>query len=275
MARPKSEKPHYLMTVDRAIKLLYVLADHRREMGVTEIAKELDVYPSVVSRLLATLQRHNLARQNPTTLKYQLGLGILQLSVAMSDSLDLNAAALPTLGWLNEITQETVFLMVQDHGEGIYIQRKDSPQRVAIQSQVGAREPLHASSVGKALLAHLPEDEVERILTERPLIKRTPNTITDVEAFRVHLETIRQQGYAIDDEEGEIGIRCIGAPVFDYTGFPVAAVSISGPSFRTPVEKLIEWSPLLLAGTAEISRRLGYEREPDNRQVSNGKRRKP
>ena len=228
-------------------------------MGVTEIASALDVYPSVISRLLATLKKDRLVRQNPLTLKYQLGSGILELSAAVIDSMDLASIARPALEELNRITNETVLLMVVEGSHGVYLQRVDSPHGVAIRSRVGGREPLHASSVGKALLAHLPEEQVDRILAERGLPPRTPNTITDPIVFREHLAEIRQKGYAIDDEEGEIGIRCIGAPVFNHLRQPVAAVSIAAPAYRTPVEKLIGWSHVLLEKTAEISEQLGYQ----------------
>ncbi len=259
MPRPSLGKAQTLHTVERAIAVLKTLAQSDREMGVTEIAAALDVYPSVVSRLLATLRKHSLVRQNPQTLKYQLGTGILEFSVAVMDSMDLTAISRPMLEELNRLTSETVFLMVIDGTYGVYLQRIDSPHGVGIRSRVGGREPLHASSVGKALLAHLSDAEVDRILSERGLPERTPNTITDPDVFRKHLAEIRRNGYAIDDEEGEIGVRCIGAPVFNHLGQPVAAVSISGPAFRTPVEKLVGWSQILLDHVAEISQRLGYQ----------------
>jgi len=260
MPRPRSDNSQTLHTVERAISVLKTLARSGREMGVTEIANALDVYPSVISRLLATLRKDRLVRQNPQTLKYQLGMGILELSAAVIDSIDLTSIARPALGELNRMTSETVFLMVIDGTDGVNLMRIDSPHGVVTKARVGGREPLHTSAVGKALLAHLHVEEVDHILQERGLPPSTPNTITDPAVFREHLKMIRQQGYAIDDEEGEIGVRCIAAPVFNYLEEPVAAISISAPAFRTPVEKLISWSPLLLEKAAEISQQLGYRR---------------
>lgn len=258
MPRRKSPQPQLLLTVNKAISVLKLLARHGREMGVTEIAAALGMNASVASRLATTLEAEGLLRQNPQTLRYHLGFGLLELSTAALDGMELRTLAQPVLEGLNAATGETVFLMVLDRGEGVYVHRIDSPQRVAIQSRIGSREPVHASAVGKALIAYLPEEEVAAILARRGLPRRTPRTITDAEAFMAHLAVVREQGYAIDDEEGEQGIRCIGAPLLDHGGHPVASVSISGPAFRTPVEKLVSWSPLLLEGTREISRQLGY-----------------
>lgn len=260
MPRPSTGKVQTLHTVERAIAVLSTLAQNSREMGVTEIAATLNVYPSVVSRLLATLKKHRLVRQNPQTLKYLLGTGILELSVAVMDSIDLTMVSRPALEELGRLTNETVCLVVIDGAHGVCLQRVDSPHGVGIRSRVGWREPLHACAVGKALLAYLPDNDVDRIIADFGLPPRTPNTIVDPDAFREHLKEVRLRGYAVDDEEAEIGIRCIGAPVFNHMGQPVAAVGISGPAFRTPVEKLIGWSGILLDNAAEISQKLGYQR---------------
>lgn len=258
MPRRKTRLGPQAQTVDRAIRILKIIAENKGEMGVNQIAEALGVFPSVASRLITTLEYHNLLRQNPQTLKYSLGLGLVELSTVALAGIELHEVSRPVLEELNEKTGETVFLMVLDRGEGVYIHRIDSRQRIAIRSEVGRREPAHASAVGKALLAYLPEPEVEEIARRVGLPKMTENTITDLDALKAHLAEVRARGFAIDDEEGEIGIRCIGAPIFDHRGQPVASISISTPAFRVSREQLLGWSDLLVEGARRISRHLGY-----------------
>ncbi|HEX6972630.1 MAG TPA: IclR family transcriptional regulator C-terminal domain-containing protein, partial [Limnochordia bacterium] len=136
--------------------------------------------------------------------------------------------------------------------------RLDSPQTVRMVSHVGKREARHCSAVGKALLAHLDDDDIAWIVEVKGLPRFTSQTITDPAALRDELERVRRQGYAIDDQEGEEGIRCVGAPIFDWAGQPVAAISVAAPVFRTPIEKLHAVAPALLDAAAAISQRLGY-----------------
>ena len=261
MPRRKSRPGPQAQTVDRAVRILKLIAQNNGEMGVNQIAEALGVYPSVASRLVTTLEYHNLLRQNPQTLKYSLGLGLVELSTTALSSIELYEVSRPVLEELNAETGETVFLMVLDRGEGVYIRKIDSRQKLAIRSEVGRREPAHASAVGKALLAYLPEAEVEEIVARVGLPKMTENTITDLATLKAHLAEVRRRGFAIDNEEGELGIRCIGAPIFDHRGHPVASVSISAPASRVSLEQLLGWSDLLLSGARRISHQLGY-RQP-------------
>lgn len=253
-----SGRAYQVQTVDRAIQVLRTLLEHRTEMGVTEIARELGLYPSTVSRILATLADHSFVSKSPTSSKYYLGLGILEFGSAVLERMELREIARPVLEELAAMSRETIFLMVMDRGEGVYIDRIDSPQTVAIQSMVGRREPVHCSGVGKAMLAHLDESEVDWVIREKGLPRRTPQTITDPEILKAHLAQIRRRGFALDNEEGETGIRCVAAPIFDHRGRPVAAASIAAPSYRCSLEQLEMWAPRVMEGTASISRHLGY-----------------
>lgn len=239
-----------------------MIAAHNQEMSVTDIAARLNIYPSVASRLITTLEYHNLLRQNPSTRRYWLGLGLVELGTTALDSIDLAEVAKPTLQRLSEETGETVFLMVLDQCEGVYVVKISSPKPIAIQSEVGHREPVHSSAVGKSLVAFLPEDELVKIVERVGLPKLTPNTITNLQHFRDELATVREQGYAIDNEEGEIGIRCIGAPIFNHANYPIASVSISTPAFRTPLKRLLTWKDSLIAATQHISREFGHVHNP-------------
>ncbi len=270
MPRRKTRVEPQSQTVDRALSILKMIAAENEEMSVTEIANRLEIYPSVVSRLITTLEYHNLLRQNPHTRRYWLGLGLVELGSKALDSIDLVEVAKPMLQHLSDETAETVFLMILDRDAGVYVAKMSSPKPIAIQSEVGHREPLHSSAVGKSLVAFLPEDERNRIVERVGLPKLTPNTITDPEQFHEELANVRAQGYAIDNEEGEVGIRCIGAPIFNHNHYPIASVSISTPAFRTPLERLLGWRDALLAATQAISHELGYiaQTEP---QASSGK----
>lgn len=257
MARPKNRVAPQSQTVDRAITILKLIAERGREMSVTEIARELDVYPSVVSRLVITLEHHMLLRQNPVTRRYFLGFGLVHLGTTVLKSIELTQVARPYLKRLNEHTNETIFMMVLDQYKGVYVDKVPSPQAVTIQSDVGNPETLHNSAVGKAILAFLPDYERDMIIERAGLPRLTSNTITDPRRLLEELAYIRACGFAIDDEEGEEGIRCIGAPILNHVNFPVASISIAAPKFRTPLKKLEGWKDALLDAARAISQELG------------------
>lgn len=252
-----SPKPQS-QTVDRALQIVKMIAGQKHEMGVMEIARRLDVYPSVASRLLATLEYHGVLRKNRETSKYQLGAGLIELGTLAMQRFEIADLARQAMEGLGARTGETIFLMVLNQGAGVYIAKVSSPNPITVQSEVGQRGYPHTSAVGKALLAYLPETDLDQFIGERGLPYRTPNTITDTDEFKAHLAEIRKNGCAIDDEEGIPGVRCIGAPILDPSNYPIAAISICAPAFRTSLGKLLEWKPMLLKATKAISRHLGY-----------------
>ncbi len=249
-------------TVMKALTVLEFVAEQGREMGVNEVARSLEMDSSTTYRLMATLNARGYLRQDRDTNKYRIGPRVLLLYSAMQDVLELRKLALPHLNRLVEATEETAHLLALQGPDGVYIERVDSPKTVRMVSYVGKQEFLHCSSVGKAILAYLPEDEVDWILQVRGLPPITKNTITDPNALKAELRQVRARGYALDDMEGEESVRCVGAPIFDLTGKPIAAISVAGPAFRTDFDRLESFAPLLIDAAQEISRELGFEEYP-------------
>lgn len=253
---PSAGAPPAVKTVEKALRVLLHLGAARRELGLGELARDVGLHPSTTHRLLSVLGRHGFAQRGTIRGRYVLGLRLAELGHQALDALELRAKARPILEGLMDATRETVHLMVLDGRTGLYVDRVESPQRVRVASSVGHRELLHCSAVGKAILAHLPAAQLAQVVG-RGLPRMTPRTITHPARLRRHLERVARRGFAIDNEEGEPGIRCVGAPVFDHRGDVVASVSVAGPAYRLPLNQLIAWGPQVREAAAAISTALG------------------
>ncbi|WP_453993619.1 IclR family transcriptional regulator [Bacillus nitroreducens] len=245
-------------SVDRALKIISLVSQRKDGLGVTELASYLDINKSSAFRLLSTLVEHGYIEQNPETKKYRLGYIYLELSSMLLESIDLRTQAKPYLEELKLLTNEVIHLVVYDQGNVIYIEKLEGNETLRTHSQVGRRAPVHCSSVGKVILAYLPETETLNIIEKFGLPKHTENTITDKESLLKELKNIRDRGYGTENEENEPGITCIAAPIFDHTNKIAAAISISGPSIRMTEERLTEIKPYLIEVGKKISRRLGW-----------------
>lgn len=256
-------KPNNLVqTIERISAILDLVGENPQGMSIRGLASQLGLPKGTVHRLLSSLTYFGYIRQDAATKNYFLGLKLLDLAGLVASQLDLRKIAEPLLHALADRTRETVHMVVWDQGEVVYIEKVEPPLEMGglrMASRVGSRNPAHSCAVGKALLSHLSEDELADFIASKGLTARTPNTITDETALRHELQGIRGQGYAVDDEENEKGIRCVGAPVLGQTGRLVAAVSVSGPAFRV-TRKVIQdvLRKEVIGAAAEISRRLGY-----------------
>jgi DNA-binding IclR family transcriptional regulator len=192
---------------------------------------------------------------------YRAGLGLVSLAFRVIDRLDVRHQAQPELKELNKYLNETIHLAVLDEGEVVYIDKFESDRSIRMHSAIGRRSPVHCTGIGKALLAHLPEEEVDRIVAERGLPRFTPTTLTTVPELKEHLRLVRDKGHAIDDAEFEMEIRCVAAPIRDHTGAVVAAASITIPCARISREGIEALAPLLCKVTSTISRKMGYPGE--------------
>jgi IclR family KDG regulon transcriptional repressor len=238
------------------MRLLTALAEAPSPVGVHELARAVRTTPTTAHRLLRTLVSAGIVEQDEQTGRYRMGSVVLRWADAYAASVGLRRAARPVLEHLAMQTGETVHLLVFDGQRGLYLDRVDSPQRLRVATPIGHRESLHCSAAGKALLAFLPEDVQRRIL-DQGLCRRTPNTITDPERLREHLAEVRQRGYAVDDGEGELGVRCVGAPILGRRGDVVGALSVAGPAARLAREDLDALAPTVREAAAQISQRLG------------------
>ncbi|MBA7531714.1 Transcriptional regulator KdgR [subsurface metagenome] len=245
-------------TVEKALAIIEYLLKNEETKGITNIAKDLKINTSTVQRIVNTLHGENYLYQDSSSRKYKLGLKFLEISKNILKEIDLRRIASPYLRELRDQTGETVHLMVLDDSVGVYIDALESLQKTRVVSLIGTRDDLHCSAVGKAILAYLSDSEVERIAKIRGLRKITHKTITNLNLLKEELKKIRNQGYSIDDEEGEVGTRCIGAPIFRHNGQVNASISLAAPSNRLPMKKTQEYVPLMIETAKKISKDLGY-----------------
>jgi DNA-binding IclR family transcriptional regulator len=257
-------KPSNLVqTIKRVSSILEALGQNPNGMSIRELSSKIHLPKGTIHRLLSSLAYFGYVRQDPKTRNYFLGLKLVELGNLLLSQLDLRKEAEPFLRDLAERTKETVHMVFLDRDEIVYIEKVElnhNPSGLKMASRIGLRNPAHSCAVGKVLLSYLPEEELDRIIKEKGLPKRTENTITDPQVLKTHLKTIRAQGYAVDDEENERGIRCVAAPVLNETGKPVAAISISGPAFRITKKMIQETLRKEVMETAlKISKRLGYQ----------------
>lgn len=245
-------------TADRALDVLRTMLTSRRPLTLGEIAQACGLAPSTTHRLLASLVRHNFARQDPDTSKYALGLGLLEFGHAILNDLDVRELAAPALSELNRATGETVHLAVLDGHDLVYIDRRDTHHGVGVNTSIGRRGTPHTTGVGKALLAHLPDAAIDAYLARVPLAPKTGRSITDPEALRGELARVRERGYATDDGEDKDHVCCVAAPILGRGGEPLASISISVPDSRHALAELVAFVPRLLAQTQRLSRHFGY-----------------
>lgn len=245
-------------SVSRALDIIALVGMKKGGLGVTEIANQIDINKSSVFRTLSTLVQYGYIEQDRETGKYKLGYKFLDISSKLLDSIDIRAEAKPFLEELENKTNEVIHLVVYDQGEVVYIEKLEGTETLRTHSKVGKRAPMHCTSVGKAILAHLPENDVFSILNRKGMPYHTDHTITSIEAILQELKQIRQRGYALDLEENEYGITCIAAPVFDHLGKVVAAVSISGPTTRMTKERITQLGPIMIQTSQQLSARLGH-----------------
>lgn len=245
-----------IQSVDRALTVLSLLAS-QGELGVTEIAAKLDVHKSTAFRLVTTLEVHGLVEQHADRGKYRLGVGILQLAGATAVRLDLVQASRPACQRLAESVGETVNLAVLSGDKALYVDQVLGSAALQLHNWMGQRIPLHATSNGKVLLAHLSPVRLKELVRGR-LERFTDHTITDAGLLRADLDLVRQRGYAVAVDELEIGLTAIAAPVMSADGTVVASLSASGPSFRVTAARIPELADEVVATANEASRRLGW-----------------
>jgi DNA-binding IclR family transcriptional regulator len=263
MSVNRDSKPNNLVrTIERTSSILDILGESPQGIAIRELSAKIKLPKGTTHRLLSSLSYFGYVRQDPKTRNYFLGLKLVELGNLLLSQLDLRKEAEPLLRDLAERTKETVHMVFLDRNEIVYIDKIEldhHPSGLRMASRVGLRNPAHSCAVGKVLLAHLPAEELDRIINEKGLPKRTENTITDPIQLREHLKLVRAQGYAIDDEENEKGVRCVAAPIFNEAGKAVAAISISTLAFRVTRKVIQDSLRKEVRETAlKISQRLGF-----------------
>jgi DNA-binding IclR family transcriptional regulator len=246
-----------VQSVDRAISILEILSQ-RREAGVSEIALEIGVHKSTAFRLLGALESRGLVEQTEERGKYRLSFGIVRLAGGVAARLDLTQQGRPVCRRLAEEIGETVNIAVARSHYAVNLDQARGPSSVTAHNWVGQLTPLHATSSGKVLLAYFDEQHRAQAIEAVGLERYTPKTITSAAALEKELAEVRERGYAVTVEEYEAGLNAVAAPIRSYEGEVVAAVSASGPAYRFGEERLHDVAPILVAGAADISHRLGF-----------------
>jgi DNA-binding IclR family transcriptional regulator len=243
-------------SVDRALTILDVLARHG-ELGVTDIAASIGVHKSTAFRLVSTLEQHRLVEQLSERGKYRLGFGIVRLAGATTARMNLAEESRPFCRQLAAEFNETVNIAVLDADAAVNIAQEQGTATVTAQNWIGKRTPLHATSSGKVLLAWAPDAQL-RALLEGTTDRFTPHTITGGAALRAELDRVRLQDWACTEEELEIGLNAVAAPIRGPGGMVLAAISISGPSYRLTAAAFPALAARLGSCAGAISARLGY-----------------
>ena len=252
------ERERYLSTsLAKALRVLDLFNGVDGGLRLSEIAQRMHTRPGSIYPIIHTLHKFGYLERDSETKKYSLGLRILVLANQILASLDIREKAKPVLKRLARELEVNAHLAILYEGEVLYLDREEAAPSVVIPSVIGRRVPPHSTALGKVLLAHDPE-ALERFLSKGPLPALTPNTITNAELLRRELERVRQQGYATDWEEFHEGNICVAAPVRNYRGKVVAAISVSFPKARLTHDSLDRFVQAVTRGAHEVSSAMGY-----------------
>jgi IclR family transcriptional regulator, KDG regulon repressor len=246
-----------LSSVATAIELLKAFSEDEVEIGISTLARRLGVAKSTAHRLAATLVSENLLEQDRATGKYRLGIALFRLGTLVRRRMNVSEVARPLLFSLRETTNETVHLAILDGTDIMYVYFLESTQAIRMRSDLGLRKPAYCTAEGQAILAFSAPDVVQAVI-RHGLQARTPNTITDADKLAKALDGVRVRGCAVDDEESEVGVRCVAAPIRNDAGEVVAAVGVAGPVSRLSKKALSAFMPHVIATAEAISARLGH-----------------
>jgi IclR family KDG regulon transcriptional repressor len=261
--RPK-KPPYKVQVLDRAINILeFIGKQSTGEAGLPELSAAMKLHKTTTHRIAHVLESRGLLRRGLDSNRYRLGLRLYDLGCQALDHVNIRDEARPLMKRVAFDVGETVHLALLDRAEVLYIERIEAQRSLTMGSKLGARNPIYCTALGKAILAYLPENEVDQILAASRMEARTRNTITNVLALKRELERIRDRGYAIDDEEIEDGVRCIAAPILNASNRAVAAVSVSGPSSRITPDRFQLIGKTMLKAAQELSTRIGRQAAPD------------
>lgn len=246
-----------VQSIDRAVSILRCFSEKKRELKLSEISEQTGLNKSTVHGILNTLKFHDIINQDETTQKYRLGLYLIELGELVISSMDVRRIAYPIIEEICYKLEETVHVGILDGIEVVYVDKKECDKSIKISTKIGARNPAYSTADGKVMLAHL-DLETQLAIIPEDIKKFTPNTITDKKSVIEQLAIIRKNGYAIDYEENVIGLTCVAAPVFDYTGKVKYGISVTGPTIRMTEEKISDAINVLKDAVNRISYLFGF-----------------
>jgi len=250
--------PYQLHSLDRAVSVLEVLGESDAPLSLAEICHRMGLHKSTAHRSLMVLERSALIERTQEN-RFRLGLKLYELGNRAVEQIDLRARVQPYFRRLAAQVGETVHLSVLQKTSVVYLDKVEPNRRVCMSSKIGTSNPVYCTSMGKAMLAFQPIETIEQIAAKIRFVRYTPKTLCTREALLKALERVRRRGYAIDDEEIELGVRCIGAPIFNEKHRAIAAVSVSGPASRITAQSVPVFAEHLLRCCREISASLGLQ----------------
>ncbi len=253
-----ADGPYQLHSLDRAVSVLEVLGESDTPLSLAEICQRMNLHKSTAHRSLMVLERSALIERTLEN-RFRLGLKLYELGNRAVEQIDLRARVHPYFRRLSAQVGETVHLSVLQKTSVVYLDKVEPNRRVCMSSKIGTSNPVYCTSMGKAMLAFQPVETIEQIIAKIRFVRYTPKTLCTREALLKSLNKVRRRGYAIDDEEIELGVRCIGAPIFNENHRAIAAVSVSGPASRITVQSVPAIAEHLLRCCREISSSLGMQ----------------
>jgi DNA-binding IclR family transcriptional regulator len=245
--------------LDRALDILDTFSLHKSQLTLTEIAARGDLPLSTAKRLVSVLEKRGFLEQVPETDTYRIGIRAFEVGSIYIQSTTIEAEAHPSLERLAQKCQQTANLGVLDHGEVVHIAIVAPDRPIRYFARLGDREQAYYTGLGKALLSDLCDEQIDEYVASTPLVAKTRRTITTAELLKMHLDEVRERGYAMDDEESVVGVRCIAVPIRNARGEITAAVSVSGAAFEFGEEVLPAYIESVKTAAAAISTRLGYD----------------
>jgi len=257
----KKRSDYYIESIKRAIQVLNSFTFKERELGVTELSKRLNLHKSTIHRILITLEDEDFIVKNQITQKYYLGIKLFKLGNIVQNQIEIRSLSLPIMKELAKKTEESIDLNIISDDKRVSIEKIESSQDIRAIIQLGKSLPLYCGGSGKALLAFLPEKEIDRFIKETKLEKLGPNTITDPEKLKEHLKKVRKNGYAISFEERVLGSISIAAPIRDHSGKVIASLSVSGPISRFNKKKISLYISFVKKATCRISSLIGNRKK--------------
>jgi IclR family KDG regulon transcriptional repressor len=259
--RESNDRNHSVQVLTRCFSILEAIAANQGEISLAALSKILAIPHSTIHRILSSLIKLGYVEQNQQNGHYRLGLKILSLSNIILEKLDLRKMGRAYLNELMQETGETANLVVLDGDEVVYIEKAESRASVRVFSLIGRRAPVHTTGAGKILLSEMAQPDIIDILKRKGMPQLTPYSITTIPAFLDALASVRKQGYAFDNEECEMGARCIAAPVRNHLGRIIASMSISGPVSRMSPGRVRELTPIVTGFAMKLSLALGFSQE--------------
>ena len=251
------KRSYNITALQRGLRLLQIFSESPYGLTAKHVAGRSRLPVSTVHRFLANLESSGFLNCSGDGV-YHLGIACFAIGQAALGQLDIRRVSLPYLQELNRQTRETIHLTVRHGLSAVYVEKLDSPEQLRIFSRIGATVPLYCTAVGKVMLAHMPDDEREKVLPQLGLKRLTPNTVGNLQELGAELYRVRKNGYACDLEEHELHIRCVAAPIWDHAGGVNASLSITAPVVRMPVTRLRQLATLIQTAGLQISRELGY-----------------